>query len=266
MRKFGVEIEHKQPKFLCGSECTMKSYPHTGCQAKKTGEELVKVYPTWTNVHADGSGVEVTSPILCGDEGLKELEGVMEKLREWGGRVYQSDGLHVHYDAPEYLVEDEALAQKRIVTLAQSWCNNQAIINELVPNHRRADWFKCELAGHHPTSCYKQITQEYVELVKKVMAEGFDDRAPATKCGRINRFYALNVSALSTHGTVEIRQYQGTLNFDRARAWINFGQGFIEAALQDDDVPIAPYSTIDSLMRDIGLDSYDRGILSEVGT
>src|SRR6266576_5043152 len=110
-RTFGVEIEHKQPKFKCGADCSMMRIGHGSCQASMTAAELVKAFPTWNDVHTDGSGVEVVSPILCGDDGLKELEGVMEKLRECGGRVYQADVLHVHYDAQEYLVEDEELAR-----------------------------------------------------------------------------------------------------------------------------------------------------------
>lgn len=199
----------------------------------------------------------------------------MTALRELGGTVTKADGLHVHHDAPEYLIDDDELAKKRIVNLAQSWCNNQAIINDLVLPHRRDDWFKCEMSGYSPTNCYKQVTSAVVERIKAAaVTEGPSDYygneivkcKPSAGVARLDRMYALNVTALGKTGTIEIRQYQGTLNFDRARAWIRFGQCFIDTVLQDDETPLAPYRTIDLLMRDMGLDSYERGILEKVGT
>lgn len=273
-RRFGVEIEHKQPKFTCGPGCSLKSALHLYCQSGALKRALEKSHPTWSSVAADGSGCEVQSPILCGEEGLKELEAIMSALRDMGGKVYQADGLHVHHDAPEYLVQDDDLSRKRIITLAQSWCNNQAVINELVMDHRRSDWFKCEMSGYAPTSCYRQVTSKVVEQIKEY-TKGTDYNSwngvtyktkPKDGVGRLDRMYALNVSALHNTGTIEIRQYQGTLDFDRARAWIRFGQQFIETCLQDDDTPIAPYPDIDRLMVDIGLDSAERAILREVGT
>lgn len=274
-RRFGVEIEHKQPKLMCSTACSISNVNHLSCQSTGLTKILSQEFPRWAPVTYDGSGCEVRSPVLCGDDDMKELEAVMNMLKELGGRVYQADGLHVHHDAPEYLVDDDKLAYKRICTLAQSWCNNQAIINDLVSEHRRADWFKCEMAGYGPTSCYKQVTQKVVDAIKNtskpVEYTTQDYRQyrvkPKDALGRMNdRMYALNVAALATHGTIEVRQYQGTLNFDRARAWIRFGQCFIDTVLQDDNTPIAPYESIDDLMKDMGLDSFERGILMEVGT
>ena len=272
MRRFGVEIEHQQPKFRCadGNTCTPRRAGHYACQVSGFSPEFTKEFPGWGNIHADGSGVEISSPILCGEEGMEQLKKVMEFCKSLGGKTLNADGMHVHHDAPEYLQGGEATKIQRVKTLLHSWCNNQAIINELVMNHRRADWFKCELAGFPPTSCYRQITSTVVDEILKTLTEGSADyyghkRSFRDKCYTLNRMYALNVSAIGKTGSIEIRQYQGTLNFDRARAWIRFGQQFIETCLQDDKTPIAPYTSIDGLMRDIGLDSFERGILTEVG-
>lgn len=195
-RRFGVEIEF-------GSRQTN----HVQVRNLLRQSRLFKGASRWgDNVGSDGSGIEVRSPILQGKDGFKQLEAVLHYLKEeCGGYVTRADGLHVHHDAPEFIGDFDAL-----VRLVKSWSANQEVIKKMV----------------HPARTYNACprwTRDYVTALERT------DPALAIHQGWGRR--ALNIDALREHGTIEIRQHEGTLDFDKAKSWIEFGQHFIESTL-----------------------------------
>lgn len=203
-RFFGVEIE-------CGS----------GMGHEGVARRLRDFIPEWfvpthnekgiaCRVGYDGSGVEVRTPPLRGEQGFSELRAVMEFLvDECGAYVTESDGLHIHHDAPEFL--NSRRLQKALI---RTWRNHDPVIKALVApvRHNRGccpDWTDAQL-------------ESYGTEVEGYYSNGV----------RMGPRGALNMTALPEHGTVELRLHEGTLNPDVTEAWIRFGQGFLDRVVK----------------------------------
>jgi putative amidoligase enzyme len=152
------------------------------------------------SVGRDGSGVEVRTPKLRGKDGFHILRHVMDCLRDNGAYVTRADGMHVHHDAPEF-VRDPENVQK----LARSWVNNQPTIRKLVAEHR------------------------FVSPACPAWTE--DNLNRLEENGHLGPRGGLNLRALREHKSIEIRLHEGSLDPDRAIAWVEFGQKFIESVL-----------------------------------
>jgi hypothetical protein len=206
-RAFGVEIE-------CNfRNITSDSYAQRD-HARKVLRSA-KVSSDWIdNIGFDGSGIEVRSPILSGPLGFKELGIVMNKFHENGGSTNAHDGMHVHHDAPEY-IEDRELAAK----LVRSWMANEPLIHKFVHSRRVGSW-----------ACPSNWTEARVQEMLKGISDDpyFRDIDPENKkvFSPIGRG-ALNLNSLQEHGTIEIRLHEGTLDFEKAFAWIRFGQALL---------------------------------------
>ena len=98
--KFGVEVECYLPKRYVESSQFMVGSYHRGIQI--TGA------PRGWNCEADASvsgyapygyvGLEVVSPVLEGEDGLGEVVGFFDYLKEIKAKVSHRTGMHVHVD------------------------------------------------------------------------------------------------------------------------------------------------------------------------
>lgn len=211
-RTFGIEIEHYYPEGVAG------------CTAMLKREGL----GPWTkNIHADGSGVEICSPVLKGKDGLEELSHVFSLLKRDGGRCTTRDGMHIHQGAPDFVGNKEA-----IVRLVKSWHLNQNLIDAFV-----------DVSRHANGACQKWAEAHITQLE----AAGWDGTSTAYYGSGPSNYYpgrrALNIAALSEHGTVEFRQHHGTLEFDEAQAWILFGHRFMDSVAERKN----PFTCTDAL-------------------
>lgn len=180
-------------------------------------QKLAAKYPRWNNVGMDGTGVEVRSPILQGQSGFDELGEVMEFLASIGGYVTKSDGMHVHHD-----VSAEKGDFDLILRVVESYARNQTIIDQLVDPYRKQ---------------WSLVRPEWIQGMKeKKVRYG----------GRTN-------CHLSGHGTIEFRQFEGCLEPAKAKAWIEFGQHFVEYALGR-RIPMHCSATPTTLLKRIGCD------------
>lgn len=199
-RKFGVEIE-------CGMYGGLRTVaPLFDFELDYNG------YPTGRNkqgwaLTADGSGVELKTPVLQGEHGFEQLRRAMDRLKENGAYVTDRDGLHVHFDAPEF-VQNPSICP----TLVSSWRNNQLAIYEMVAPRRR-----------QRSACRSWRDDTFEEL--KRWAKGQTSSLVVSRND-------LNLQSLKKHGSIEIRLHEGTLDADVAIAWIMFGQRFIHETLQ----------------------------------
>lgn len=233
-RAFGVEIECGAPEaaYECTCECTCEedqefacSYCDWGCDCdSREGSGCEYAYNLlrdngfhdWLDdIHEDGSGVEIPSPILRGREGLIELRRVMELLSSHGFWTDHEDGLHVHHDAPEFVEDDEL-----VVRLVELWEENLPVVDRFVSSDRRG--------GDHWACNSYQYAERYYQRAdgpwsKFKQSKRLDDL-------NVDKFRSLNVTALREHGTVEFRLHEGTLDFKQALAWIHFGQAFLDMA------------------------------------
>lgn len=177
----------------------------------------------WTFGH-DGTYIETRTPHLSGRAGLNILEKGMTLISELGGYVTVDDGLHVHHDAPEFVNDFDA-----ILKLVRSWHLNQPAINQMV-DESRADY-------HDVCPPWDNEQIRFLEE-NRTLAESHRN--------------TLNIASLSRLGTIEIRQHEGTLDYDEAEAWILFGQTFIENVLESHE-PTPDLGSTDKLLAHIKL-------------
>lgn len=204
-RNFGVEIE-----------CLVNvGYNGWSQIRQKLGRDWV--------AKSDGSlnqwGVEINTPVLRGAKGLAELKrGVDILVNDFGARVDSSCGLHIHHD-----VNDLDRGQIGNVLIAYSLC--QDLIDKFVAPARRTFG-----QGPYGVPGPKKPT---VDRLKRQKAERFS---------AFERWYSYDfykfiyggigdaVCVNDEYGTIEIRQHEGTVNYDEIYAWVKFGQQLIHVA------------------------------------
>lgn len=209
------EIENYECEYCrygCSGDCDGCYDDNAGCE---TAASLLydHGFHEWTDeIHPDGSGVEIPSPILRGREGLRELQQVMELLERNGFHTSASDGMHVHHDAPEW-VEDDSLVAHTL----ELWEENLPMIHQFVAPNRRTS----TMCASYKEPRYSWEAEQWENFKK-------------TKDPTILRekFRALNICHLPYSGSLEIRLHEGTLDFQKAAAWIRFGQAFLNFALK----------------------------------
>lgn len=189
-RAFGVEIE-------CG-------FPGGTREARNLVDGIFGDSAHRWSIGADGTEVEIRTPILEGEEGFATLKRVMQSIREAGGYVTPADGMHVHHDAPEFR-QNPTLA----VPLVESWRRNTASIQAMVAPRRRNSYGACP---------------EWSDRAFQRLTEWASGRSSQLYIGRND----LNLAPLTaTRPHIEIRLHEGTLDDDVAVAWIQFGQKFL---------------------------------------
>lgn len=225
-RRFGVEIECGLPRGTGQAEDLFS----VDWEGHRDGEE-----EGWW-VDSDGSGVEVKTPILRGEKGFEKVRWAMDLLKAEGGYVTNADGLHIHHDAPEFVSNPNLCLQ-----LVNSWRNNEPVIHQFVAPRRRQ------------SSACPSWSQGYFEYLER-WARGESSVLSASRND-------LNLASLRSHGTIEVRLHEGTLDADVAIAWIMFGQRFIHEVLQNVD-PLANAETDESFMAQIKLSDEAKAILA----
>jgi putative amidoligase enzyme len=205
-RAFGVEMECYCPSNLCDIDVYGDRSDGVGFTTDILYENGFSHWGSLCSFDEslDESGVEVKSPVLFGQPGFDELKQVVTLLNSNNFYVENDCGLHVHLDAPEF-VEDTKLAIKT----AKSWMKNQSLINNMVADHR--------IGGSYCEAWYEAELEELEEYVEN------DWGLDGTLRG------AINFGSLTYHGTVEIRQHEGTLNYEEIESWIKFCQAFIDS-------------------------------------
>jgi hypothetical protein len=183
-----------------------------------------------TDGSVSGSGLELVSPILAGDDGFAQLTLVLETLTAAGARVDRSCGMHVHHDMG-------GLTGEEIASFFEFYVDRQNSIDLLVAPSRRN--------GSQHSYYTSRVTQTERDRI------GASFRANRQAPGG-DRYRTINVQSFSRYETVEIRQHQGTLNAKKAVAWVKFGQSMITAARSGHgaSVPTTVFEMIQSLTTD----------------
>jgi len=214
-RSFGVEIECQSPG-LWGCDGVANFLEENG-------------FPEWAeNVYPDGSEVEIPSPILSGAKGMNDLKAVMNLLKKNGFTVTSYDGMHVHHDT-------EDLTMKQIYVIASSWRANQHLINRFVnPERRNGRW--CRDLSLYDLDAIESAIEEKERKSWDSLSESDQYNYCCEDCyeynsdnddERFEKYKSLSLANRSYSGTIEIRLHEGTLDFEKAKAWILFGQAFI---------------------------------------
>ena len=228
-RTFGVEIEFYSTHHRRSTVVTRLQ--HAGINVYDAGYSQ-RTSDCWKMV-SDGSldynGMELVSPPLKGRAGLAELRKVCRVLKSCKATVNSSCGLHVHHDASDFTMP----AWKSLIKL---YGKHEADIDRLHPGSRSNGGYCRSLVSF----CNNDINNlfERVDAAHTVSdLEGVF----------YTRYVKVNVDAFRQHGTVEMRQHAGTLNFDKMAAWVCLTQGMVEAAVKGARVSLKTKGGADKL-------------------
>lgn len=238
---FGVEIECYLPRSItravlaaritaAGVNCSETSYDH--------------ITRSHWRIVTDGSlgnytqGIEVVSPILRGSDGFSQLEKVLRVMKTAGCKINRRCGFHVHVGV------GATVAPNTIKALVRSYSTFEPVIDTfLAPSRRGSENSYCAPVRYPHSSMsavttVDQVVQAYGQTPGRLASRGMD------------RYRKLNLKPLSTYGTVEFRQHQGTVEIDRARNWTMLCLLMVRQAAREDAQQTIATSTanLDGLM------------------
>ena len=198
--------------------------------APMSQREIMSRLPSgWRVVHdgslnAGGTGMipmEVVSPVLQGESGTAQLKQVMDDLRGIGCKVNSSCGMHVH-------VGVRGMAPARVKKIAIAFLNAEHHFDALVPPSRRANRYcQSNVSRVSRTDQDRLMNAASISSIANAMNGG-------TSPQHYNpyRYYKLNFQSFVHHGTIEFRQHAGSVESDKACAWVRLLTGFCARSAQ----------------------------------
>lgn len=160
----------------------------------------------------EGCGLEAVSPILKGKNGFQQVADMVRAIKETGGAVDRTCGLHVHHDARD-------MSPEAIAYMLDLYLSNQSEIDSMLAPSRRA-------------SANNQWCQGYDAQEREGLVQAAKDRRNFSYW---NRYKTVNVTSYPKYGSIEFRQHQGTLNLQKIENWVRFGQAIVEASIKHAD-------------------------------
>lgn len=218
-RGFGVEIE-------CVTNTSQLAEAMTALGVSYQEESYNHTTRTYWKLITDGSvryngrrvgltAQELVSPILSGDEGLRQLKSVSHALTTAGTIINQTCGLHVHHD-----VREMNIAAARV--LAHNYFNATQALDQLVSPSRRAN-------GNNT----------YCNPIDRYDVQRIDSASDLRDYSlHYNRYRTINFNAYSKYKTVEIRHHQGTFEYKKIHAWVMLMKHFIDVSFKGIEIPL----------------------------
>lgn len=201
-QRFGVEIE----AYNCTKEKLARELREAGISVSISdySHATTSFWKLVSDNSLDGNNTfELVSPILVGENGLKELETVCWVLEFCQVKVNRSCGFHVHFDASGFDIDTWK-------NLALSYKHIEQLIDSFMPESRRDNRYCRALNG---------IDDHIIRSAYTI--------SELQRAFRNDRYYKLNLEAFSRHRTVEFRQHSGTIDFTKMEKWIRFLNGLI---------------------------------------
>jgi len=181
-----------------------------------------KAYKLGHDGSIDGCGpCEVVSPVL---RSLNSLKAVCEVLNECGAQVNRSCGLHVHFGAANFTLNQ----WQRIII---NYANIEPVIDSFLAPSRRGN-----------NNCFSRSIITAAESLAGLTVNSFDQIRGALN---YDRYHKVNAEAYARHKTIEFRQHHGTTSFEKIDKWVGFLGALINYSI-DHTEPIQA-TTIDDL-------------------
>ena len=158
--------------------------------------------------HDPHYAVEMNSPILTYAE-MGKLQEVVRALRHTGAVVNGSCGLHVHVDAANHTPR----SLRNLLSIMYS--KEELIFAALGTQPARMEDY-CQLSRENVVKVVRNLPPDLTtEQLRHAWYEGRDG---ASNRRHWTRYYALNLHAVFSHGTVEWRCFESTLHAREVRA------------------------------------------------
>lgn len=138
---------------------------------------------------------ECVSPVLKSGNGYSALKKVVTALKDNGGYVNKSCGLHVHIGA-------DMLSDEQYINVFKNYQKLESLIDSFMAPSRRGDCrWACSLVDYNFNACQTRRDVDYIIGT---------------------RYCKVNPESWSRHHTIEFRQHQGTINYKKISMWIHF--------------------------------------------
>ena len=244
-RGFGVEIEFLRSTRVSkiniseaiqdkGIECEVEDYNHITRPHWKIVNDV--------SVNANMSGYtgsnEIVSPILYGEEGLKQLKTVLDVLKDLNCKVNYTCGIHVHHDVTDIVVQGKKQGEKFLSNLIKFVAKYEHLIYKLVSPSRldnrnystpvRREYFRRNdtVTRNNLKSMLTRVKRDCTRKYRNGNYIGSTQTYPRVQ---INRACGLNFRNVWTRGAVEFRYHNGSLNFDKISSWVAVTQAIINS-------------------------------------
>ena len=206
---FGIEIETTISNTTLSRENMRVGDYHRGLQVPYLPQGWTAERDSSLRTPDGHTACEIVSPILKGEEGLRQVIEVLRILNEKGHNVNDSCGVHVH------VFFDPTWCALKLATLI-------GIVSYLEKGiYATSGTKKRERGGY----CGGVRKHENANKAKTVM-----DR---------DRYHLLNIRNLAcgTRPTVEFRAFSGSLNATKIVGWIQIALGIVERAINARRLP-----------------------------
>ena len=217
---YGIEIETTVPKAKRMSIGTYAGPKQIrGCPAGWVGKTDSSILPAYNY-----KGVEITSPVLQGLDGMQQIAKVTDKLQTMGAVSNNSCGFHVHVGLPKKCYgngyRDEVETKKFLINLV-SWTG------------------KHELGLYASTGNITRVGNIYCNSVQeRYKLETIREEPPSyledtfhTHEERYNVLNIINLFNSYRPDTVEFRVFPGTINLVDIQGYIQVALGLVRKAL-----------------------------------
>lgn len=217
-RKFGIEIEFTAITRDRAAEVALEVLGGTrrGNQVT-TPDRRVWKFVSDGSIHVESRGgrraeaVELVSPILTYREDIDSLQKLVRALREAGGRVNSSCGIHIHLNGADHDVR--SIRNFINIIAARNDLFYKAL--QIEPNRMRY----CKKMDARLVERMNQVKPKTLEQVKTIWYEGY--RGSQNGHYHDSRYHFCNLhSFFNGHGTVELRGFNSTLHAGKIRAYI----------------------------------------------
>jgi hypothetical protein len=237
---FGVELEFTFP---VGNGHTREALAAAvrqlgiGCNVEVYNHS---VRAAWKIVTDATCGYEMVSPVLRGQAGLNEVTKVCDAMVAYGCKVNKSCGLHVHVGVRGQQVE----FFKNLIRLYAS--AEGAIDSFLAPSRRGAAsvWCQpvCVGAGFETATTVDEVALTTSQTPGEMNVRNH------------TRYRKVNLQPYWSHGTVEFRQHQGTVEAAKVTNWVRLVLRMAETATAGAKTA----ATVDELMTVVGATDSER--------
>lgn len=210
MRKFGIELEVSgiskeqaaEALTSIGISAAAENYNHRT-------RNYWKVTTDSSITSENGLSCELVSPILnYREETFAEISRIVAALKSMGAVVNNSCGMHVHVDCRGIYDPDFYRL------LLSFYSKYEKEIDSFVHESRRENQNNYCRTNVNLYNDWETIWSNHIDQSPETnLADAFSN---------VERYYKLNFASFLRHGTVEFRQFHGTLNPKEIRAWVDF--------------------------------------------
>ncbi len=211
---FGIELELSRPEGIPSPAEFRELAPHFSREIDAATESIGR----WRIVYDCSAGLEIVSPILEGEDGLREMviavTAAARAAEAHGVVVTYRCGFHLHLG----LNNDYRLVRR---VLRASRLFESGLATLVAPSR---------IAAFDGCTYQLERANRYCAPLRVAMPRKQIDRATKLEHLTASRYLSVNPLALTEHGTIEVRLHSGTIDPAKIGLWVSLWQQIIHYA------------------------------------